>query len=76
MVFRLVPVNHNALFSKYLGQYQLQQGVKLIVPPALALGAQEDQTSPWLVIAGDPGCPVIVRHFLARAEQSSGLFPP
>ncbi len=25
MEFRLVPVNHNALFSKYRGQYQLQQ---------------------------------------------------
>ncbi len=25
MEFRLVPVNHIALFSKYLGQHQLQQ---------------------------------------------------
>ncbi len=47
---------------------------KLIVSPALAPGAQADQTSPWLVIAGDPGCPGIAQHFLAGAEQSSGPF--
>ncbi len=44
-------------------------------------GAQEDQTSPWLVIEGDPGCPRIACYFLARAEQStmadtSGQFAP
>ncbi len=49
---------------------------KLIVPPALAPGTQADQTSPWLVIAGDPGCPGIARHFQAGAEQSCGLFAP
>ncbi len=41
---------------------------KLIIPLALAPDTQEDQTSPWLVIAGDPGCPGIARHFLAGAE--------
>ncbi len=46
------------------------QRVKLIVPPARAQGGQKDQTSPWLVIAGDPGCPGIAHHFLARTEQS------
>ncbi len=25
-------------------------------------GTQEDQTSPWLVIVGDPGCPGIARY--------------
>ncbi len=49
---------------------------KLIVPPALAPGAQADHTSPWMVIAGDAGCPGIAHHFLAGAEQSSGPFAP
>ncbi len=49
---------------------------KLIVPPVLAPCAQEDLTSPWLVIVGDPGCPGIACHFLAEAEQSSGPFAP
>ncbi len=54
---------------------------KLIVPPAIAQGAQVDPTCPWLVIAGDPGCPGIARHFLAQAEQNkmadtSGKFAP
>ncbi len=55
--------------------------VKLIVPPTLAQGAQEDQTSPWVVIVGDPGCPGIAGHFLAWEEQSKmadtrGQFAP
>ncbi len=41
---------------------------KLIVPPTLAPGTQEDQTSLWLVIAGDPGYRWIARQFLAGAE--------
>ncbi len=49
---------------------------KFIVKPALAQGAKENQTSPWLVIAGDPGCHGIAHHFLAGAEQSSGPFAP
>ncbi len=54
---------------------------KLIVPPALAQGAQVDLTCPWLVFVGDPGCPGIDRHFLARAElgkmaDTSGKFDP
>ncbi len=34
-------------------------------------GTQEDQTSPWLVIAGVQGCPGIARNFLAGADQWS-----
>ncbi len=41
---------------------------KLIVHPALAPGAQEDQTSLWLVIVGDSGFLGIVCLFLAGAE--------
>ncbi len=49
---------------------------KLYVPPTLALGTHEDQTSPLLVIAGHPGCPGIAHHFLAGSKQSSGQFAP